>query len=185
MDMDWLDPAKWKILADLIEHWKTIAGGTVVILGALGTMLGWFAKPIRWLIAKFRRTPSADAKGDRPLRFVAEDRAMVCNALGPDGKMGTVMRGMWHVTNVADKSIILLKVRLDKLDAEWTSVGTKHYRGDAFGNYPLLPGKISNVDANFAYRPPVHTRDEDFIADVIFTDNYGEEHTLRSVRFHY
>lgn len=42
---------------------------------------------------------------------------------------------------------------------------------------------IHTVMIELAFKPAIHSAGEDLISDVIFTDNYGDEHRLPSVRF--
>src|SRR5712671_5150868 len=81
--MDWIDPETWKLPAALVEYWKTVLVGAVAIVGAVGTILRWGLKPIRWawskMVEKVRRRPAAESGSQttaetRPLRFVQEER---------------------------------------------------------------------------------------------------------------
>ena len=44
---------------------------------------------------------------------------------------------------------------------------------------------MSEVFADFSFFPAICAEREPLVADVIFTDNYGEEHAVPGVRFQY
>jgi hypothetical protein len=44
---------------------------------------------------------------------------------------------------------------------------------------------MTKLSANFLFFPSICHGVEPFITDVIFTDNYGGEHLVPSVRFHH
>jgi hypothetical protein len=46
-----------------------------------------------------------------------------------------------------------------------------------------LPARRMAVMIELTFMPAIHVPGKDLIADVIFTDNYGDEHKLPSVRF--
>jgi hypothetical protein len=55
LQMDLTDPENWKLSAELIGYWKEIAGGVVVIAGAVGTLLRWGFTPFHLLWSKIKR----------------------------------------------------------------------------------------------------------------------------------
>lgn len=191
--MDWTNPDSWKLPAALIDYWKTIIGGLVVIAGGLATILKLGSQPFRWAwskIAPKRSQPSTAVAaesshvGTRPLRFVVQDRQTFCGPARRGQEPGTQLAGHWHVTNVSGASLVLLKARVYGHHAEFSDVATRHSRSDMFSSrYPVLPGRMTEVGANFMFFPRIHTEGEPFVADVIFTDNYENEHRIKSVKF--
>ena len=182
--MDLLNHDTWRPVADLIDDWKTIVAGLGVLGAAALAVMWWGTQPVRWLIARFRRAPSlADAKDDRPLRFVAHDPQMFCGAAGARERTGTHVHGGWHVTNVSDRSIYLLKARLDEQRAEFVHIAINPSRGRAFGSPPIPAGRTARVDVDMGFTPAIHAAKNDLVADVVFTDNHGDEHRVPSVRF--
>jgi hypothetical protein len=70
-------------------------------------------------------------------------------------------------------------------EVESANVFTRHPDQNVFGRYPIEPHAVSEVVADFTFYPPICHDREPLITNVIFTDNYGDEHPLRSVRFRY
>jgi len=53
-----------------------------------------------------------------------------------------------------------------------------------FGSkYEIPSGAISELTADFIFVPPIARLARALVADLIFTDNYGDEHRVRST-FH-
>jgi hypothetical protein len=82
--------------------------------------------------------------------------------------------------------VVILKARLRNYPEEHMVVFTRDPRGNMFGSKnPIRAHSISEVSADFTFFPAIWPEPKPFVADVIFTDNYGEEHVLPSVRFKY
>ena len=110
--MDLLDPEFWKLPASLIDYWREIAGGVVVIGGAIGSILRWGLKPVRWAWSKLsQRSPTPDIR--RPLRFVQDEQQSFWGPAKNGEEHGTQIAGQWHVTNISDRDVVLLRARLD------------------------------------------------------------------------
>jgi hypothetical protein len=55
--------------------------------------------------------------------------------------------------------------------------------GQYYLKRPLQAHQMSTVMIELTFMPAIHRTGEELIADVIFTDNYGDEHRVPSVRF--
>jgi hypothetical protein len=183
--VDWLDPKTWEASAALAEHWQKIAVAGVAILGAAGSLVRWGLAPFRWAWSKIR-TKRAVATTNRPLRFVSDEpRCMWTEEFDPlrDCRV-THVGGYWHVSNVSSRNVFLLKVRLKGYEASFSAAATRDPKGTTFRKkHPLLPEGMSEVVASFQFLTPIRTGNRPLVADVIFTDNYGDEHVVTSVRF--
>jgi hypothetical protein len=98
-------------------------------------------------------------------------------------RTGTHLHGHWFVTNTSNHNLRLLKARLHQHGADFTNVFTQHPDWNVFGRYPIQPHALSEVVVDFTFFPPMGRGREPIVASVIFTDNYGDEHLLQSVRF--
>jgi hypothetical protein len=188
--VDWSDPDTWKLPAALIDYWKTIAVGAVAIAGALGSIFRFGLKPFRWLRSKLRRRSVHWTEGgsERPLRFVQDEQssfwAPAPAKAGQD--IGNQVSGRWHVTNVSDRNIVLLRARLHGYQAMRGNVHAHGLRDDKV--YPaLMPipaEKMGRVSADLFFFPAIISGNDPLVADIIFTDNYEKEHRVPS-RFRY
>jgi hypothetical protein len=173
--MDIFDPETWKQPAALFDYWKSIAGGAIAIFGILGAATKKGREFVRWGLLKLRRsgrTPPHD------LRFVIDDRATFWGLGTSAGRPITMVHGRWHVTKISESNVRLLRARLRRIETQQPVVITES------------PGVIAahrmvQVEASFMVDPPIRERSQSLAADVIFTDNYGDEHRARSVRFPY
>jgi hypothetical protein len=144
----------WKPIADFLSDWRTIATSLAAIVAALGSMRGWFVAPFRWLGSKFR--PSTKATEGRPLRFVTNDLQSRWGLATARERQGTHVHGMWHVTNVSDYNVVLLKARIEGHEAEFSHVMTQAPDQDVFGSeYPIPARCMSEVSADFTFFPSI------------------------------
>jgi hypothetical protein len=187
--VDWFDPDTWKVPAALADHWGKIAGAAVVVAGAVGTFAKWGRAPIRWIWSAAQRTRVPRAT--KPLRFVLNEHQSLWSHATNAGQPGTYVHGHWYVTNLTDRDFVLLAVRLEGHNVQFPRVMTQAPKGDQFGvrtfasKNPILAGQLSEVAADFQFFPPIMSGRGAFVAHVIFTDNYGDEHRIPSVRFPY
>jgi hypothetical protein len=146
--VDWSNPDTWKLPAALVGYAQTIVVGGVAILVALGTILRWGLRPIRWLWSKvinFRPQPAI--AGDqpqtpdaRPLRFVLDESQSFWRPAKKGGTPGTQIHRRWHVTNVSDRAIALLRARLDDYQDEFSRVITEGFgAAHTFWRLQFLP----------------------------------------------
>ena len=182
--VDWLSPDTWKSTADLVTDWKALGTFALAIGGALWR---WGGKLWRWLIPKLQPMKSAApvvaGTADRPLIFVVDDNRATHGPVGADEKTGTYVIGVWDVTNVSNSNFVLLKVRLGNHASRSSVVGVQRSDGAYQVKGALSARRIMTVKIEVAFTPAIHVPGKDLIEDVIFTDNYGDEHKLPSVRF--
>jgi hypothetical protein len=182
--VDWLDPESWKTLATLAEHWQKIAVAAVAILGALGSLLKWGWAPVRWLLAKFRAPKSEPSyKEERPLRFVFDEQQSFWGPLRRGDRTGTQLAGHWNVTNISDRDIVLLGVRLVNHRAEMAQVLTPDAAGIFSSRNPISAHQMSQVTTHLTFFPAICDGYDPLIVDLIFTDNYESEYVIRQARF--
>ena len=183
--MDWTDPNIWKLPAALIDYWKTIAVEVVALAGALGAILRWGFAPIRWGALKIKGW-TIGQPDSRPLRFVQDDRQSRWSVARLGDKVGTHVHGHWYVTNTSDRNVLILKVRLRKHLTNFVNVFTQHPERNVFGyQVPIPAHRMAEVTTDLTFFPPIGRDHEPLVTDVIFTDNFGEEHRVRRVRFSY
>jgi hypothetical protein len=95
-----------------------------------------------------------------------------------------MLHGKWHVTNISNHNFMILKARIQGYEPEFSHVWTRAPDRNVFGlRDPILAKRLSEVSADFAFFPSIGTARDPIIADVIFADNYGDDHRVPSVRF--
>jgi hypothetical protein len=79
---------------------------------------------------------------------------------------------------------VTLKPRLRRFETGLHHLFTRHPNRPEFGSkIPIGAHRMSEVFADFINFPGVRTGNDPFVSDVIFTDNYGDEHLVPAVRF--
>jgi hypothetical protein len=65
--------------------------------------------------------------------------------------------------------------------SESAKVSTYNPSVEGFGaNYPIHSNQMSEVSADFTFFPSIGRAPKPIISDVIFTDNFGNEHRVRT-----
>jgi hypothetical protein len=120
------------------------------------------------------------------LSFVSNDRHCHWSGAKLNDQSGTFVNGRWHVTNSSESDVMILKARLGEYETRFAQVSTRHPDDERpiFGNYPIQSHRMSEVSADFTFFPPIGRAPKRIISDVIFTDNFGNEHRVRT-RFSY
>ena len=174
--MDWIDPNTWKLPAELIGYWQAILVGVVAIVGSIASI---FLKPLHWLRS---RTKSKVRQKSISLSFVQNDLRCRWGVARLSEQLGTHVHGHWHVTNSSERNVMILKARLGKYATPYGYVSTRDPEDErySFGDYPVLSHRMSEVSAEFTFFPPIGRVPKPIISDVIFTDNFGNEHRVRS-----
>jgi hypothetical protein len=173
-----VDPNALKEPAEWAGYIQAIVAAAVVVFGAIAsaTKRGreWAARMWKRLAGK-PRTAKAD------LRFVTSDRETCWSrgTLGADEI--AIFNGVWHVTNVSESPVSVLKFRVQGLVTENHLLVVDPALGRRPG-YVVAPGKISQVGMQCMLRKAMKGK-QPVVADVIFTDNFGDEHKVRRVQF--
>jgi len=177
--MGWLDPNTWKPIADLADDWRIIIGSVVAVGGIITSV----TRQGRKAIASVWRRLGGGKRRIADLRFVADDRVTFWSI----GRLGTEevtsISGTWHVTNVSAANVCLLRFRIRGENLEHMMISSG---GQFAGQQGLVPArKMEQIDAHGIIRRKVQQPRQAFVADVIFTDNYGDDHRVRKVNFTY
>jgi hypothetical protein len=164
---------------DTLAHWGAILTAIVAIGTPIVAMLGWFKPLLRWFGSLFKR--KAQPKGIS-LSFVQSDLHCHWQVARLNDQPGTTVHGRWYVTNSSETDVVILKVRLGRHVSRFAQVATRHpdNKRDTFGRYPVLSHQMSEVTVDLQFYPPIGRGHEPIISDVIFTDNYENEHRVRS-----
>jgi hypothetical protein len=104
--------------------------------------------------------------------------------VGSNEKIGTHVVGVWDVTNASNSDLVLLKARLKRYPNKSVAVGVRYRDDRAYEpKRPLSAPRMARVMIDTVFQPPIHAPGKALIADVIFTDNYADEHIAPSVLF--
>ena len=134
--------------------------------------IGIDLKELARRITNWRRR-KAKQKGSS-LSFVSNDLHCYWSGAKLNDQSGTFVNGRWHVTNSSESDVMILKARLGEYEARFAQT---HPR-------PIQSGRTLEVSADFTFFPPIGRAPKRIISDVIFTDNFGNEHRVRT-RFSY
>jgi TIR domain len=119
--------------------------------------------------------------GNRPLRFVQNEQQSFWGPCKRGNEQGTQVAGHWHVTNTSDRDVVLLHVRLDGHTSTFSNVATEGIEDRLYGStHPIPAHRMGRISANLFYCPPIASGTKPLVADVIFTDNYENEHRARA-----
>jgi hypothetical protein len=162
-----------------LTYWGLILGAVV----AIGTILGWFLKPLHWLRSRFK------SKGQREsisLIFVQNDQHCQWSTALLNNQPGTHLCGRWYVTNNSERNVMILKARLAQHPTHHAQLVTRHPEKREYfkTNYPVMSRQMSEVVVHLTFFPPIRQGHEPIVGDVIFTDNFGNEYRVPS-RFFY
>jgi hypothetical protein len=178
--VDWLNPETWKGPAELLGDWKTIAGASAALIASLGS-----------LTSKGRALAKRSWSAIRPeshradLRFVYGDRAAFWGVAQIGGEQATQLIATFHVTNVSDTDVTLIKFRFRGLTTEHHQLIAGAGTVEPMPRNLLPSGYMSEVDIHCIARSCPCKGRQPFTADLIFTDNFGEEHKVKKVSFEY
>ena len=165
-----------------LTHWGAILTAIVAIGTPIVAILGWFKPLVRWL-RTLKAQPKPVPISSVPISFVPDD--LHCHwAKGRlNDQPTTTVRGRWYVTNTSDSDVMILKARLGKHTARVPDVMTAHQlddEGQIFGKYPVRSNQMTQIMAVLEFSPAIHRERKPIIADVIFTDNFANEHRVRT-----
>jgi hypothetical protein len=94
---------------------------------------------------------------------------------------GTFIAGIWNVTNSSESDVVILKARLSKYQTQFVQISTYDPSVEGFGaSYPIHSNQMSEVSADFTFFPSIGRAPKPIISDVIFTDNFRNEHRART-----
>jgi hypothetical protein len=156
----------------VFNHWVTILLTIAAVGGAIVTIYGWVRAPIRW----FQSRPKSKVRQKGiSLSFVSKDPHCRWSAVQGDNQSGTFVSGVWNVTNSSESDVVILKARLSKYPTLFVHLF------EGFGaDYPIHPRQMSEVSADFTFFPAIGRAPKPITTDVIFTDNFGNEHRVRT-----
>jgi hypothetical protein len=105
-------------------------------------------------------------------------------ALGSmNGKPAMQVVARWHITNIIDAPVFLLRAFLlhPRTEAQMVLVG--HPDRNVYGRYPIEPGSTTEGSTDFWIVPPIRKEGEELNATIVLVDQYGNEHKVKGVVF--
>ena len=89
------------------------------------------------------------------------------------------IQGEWHVTNLTDESIRILRAYLVKPSVEgW--VCTYDRNADAFGAYSISPGRVTRVKVTLKIHPHFCEEGRDYKGKIVFIDQFNNKHKIKA-----
>jgi hypothetical protein len=183
--LNWFDPSQWKPWAELLSHWQAIATSLMVLGAFLAVVTKRGRDAFRWLWSKRLQISQATPSEGPPLRFVLNDMGAGWQLVERRGALCTSVSGHWHVTNVSDRNIMLLKCDADGRDAEHGVLATSaEYFNQPWDRNNYIPAhSMREVSAQLWFLGAIARNDQPLMLDLTFTDNYEDRYTLKNVRF--
>lgn len=86
----------------------------------------------------------------------------------------------WYVTNVSNGIMQMLRAYLVKPSTEASMLLTQHPEKVVFGDYPILPGRMSQVHVIFSIIPPFRREGESFKGKIVFVDQLNKKHKAKA-----
>lgn len=164
-------------------------GIAIGILTILGTIFGWFKKVWHWA-EPFIKPKSASGIINLPTKTMVLIPVGRQNALW--WHMGTIQDhpgmqivGDLNVTNISNCGIFVIGTKLKKPKVIG-KVLVRAHDSSMYGTNNIIPqGSVSDLRFDFFVQPPVCEIGETLKADVAIIDQFGNEHWLKGLEFHY
>ena len=158
-----------------LTHWGAILTAIVAIGTPIVAILGWFKPLLRWWRSRF----------EKKLLSFAQNDVFCFWGLGKiNDQSVTLVTGRWRVTNNSDRDVKITNVRLSKYVHQSARFGMRNPEDErnilVYGNFPIAPHQTLEVEVVLTFFPSIGRAPEPIISDVIFTDNYGNEHRVRT-----
>lgn len=155
----------------------------LAILGGIG-LLAFFKFIWAWLKRGAQILHRAASSAPRDcLRIVPfPDRDYWWHQGTSGGKPAMQIGGRWHVTNVEEVPVRLFRARIVRPSVD-AFLLIQEPNGAIPGDYPILPGRTSTVHVHTFIEPMPCEAGEDFRADLVLTDQFGNDYRLRKVVF--
>ena len=176
-----LGNAVWKYLPDSKVHPHTYVVATVVLVAmCILHLLSAHDGLTKGSLTKIWKAflPS------KTLTFVPNVRSRGSHWGGGEtrGERAMYASSEWYVTNVSNGPMQILRAYLVKPRTEASMLMTQHPEEEVFGDYPILPGSMSQVHVSFFIVPPFRREGETFGGKIIFVDQLNKKHKVK-VRF--
>jgi hypothetical protein len=172
------------VLAWIAAHKQELTLGTLAaILAILEKLTGWGRRAFLWVWTR-RAAASATGVPKRTITAVPQAEAghpFWSPATHGDGRNTTQLSGSFAVTNVSNRSVRLVRVEVAG-GTSFASVYVPRY-GRYTSDHALDPHEITSMTFTvFAdHLAPVAGKPQ--YLDVHVTDNFGNRHRIRKVRF--
>ena len=166
--VDWLGP-------DTLTHWQAILAVFVAIGTPIVAILGWFKPLLRWWRSRF----------EKKLLSFAQNDVFCFWGLGKiNDQSVTLVTGRWRVTNNSDRDVKITNVRLSKYVHQSARLGMRNPEDErnvlVYGNFPIAPHQTLEVEVVFTFFPSIGRAPQPIISDVIFNDNFENQHSVRA-----
>ena len=97
----------------------------------------------------------------------------------------TLVSGGWRVTNNSDRDVKITNVRLSKYPYHQSArLGMRNPEDErnilVYGNFQIAPHQTLEVEVVLTFFPSIGRAPEPIISDVIFTDNFENQHSVRA-----
>jgi hypothetical protein len=152
----------------------------IAIIGALFAAIKWGMRFLGWSW----RIISHRSKGipNKTMKIVPQIHGFKWSEGSSSGKPAMFLHAHLNVTNITRGPIRLLAARIKRpcTDGE---ILIRHPTDICFGNYPVLPGRTTDVHLEFRVMPPVRKPGENLKAKLFLIDQFGNKHKIRGIVF--
>jgi hypothetical protein len=100
-----------------------------------------------------------------------------------NGKPTMQVVARWHVTNIINAPVFILRAFVLHPRTEAQMVLVRHPDRNVYGHYPIEPGATTEASTNFWIMPPIRKEGEHLKAAIVLVDQYGNEHKVNNVIF--
>jgi hypothetical protein len=156
----------------VFNHWVTILLTIATVGGAIVTIYGWVRTPIRWWRSRKKKV----------LSFALNDLFCFWSVSKLNDQSVTLVSSRWRVTNNSDRDVRITNVRLSKYAHQSSRLGMRNPEDErnilVYGNFPIAPHQTLEVEVVFTFFPSIGLAPEPIISDVIFTDNFENQHSV-------
>jgi len=168
-----------------------ILAAVVSIAGGIYAFIKWGIDIIKWFMNRIKHffQPHDDITYKIPKKSIVILPTPYSNDIwwhmgSSSGKPGMQIVGRFKVTNITKYNILLVAAKMKK-PRILGHVDVKDSKSNYHGSNMIPDGATTDMGFSFWIMPPVKKEKENFKADVAIIDQFGNEHWIKDIEFHY
>jgi hypothetical protein len=159
-----------------------------LVMGILGSIFGWFKIINNWwssMLASKQRGTLAVPKQTMILIPLASSNALRWSMGTQDGQPCMQIVGDLHLTNIFEHSVYVRGVKLKKPRASgYVTVKAQASRLHS-QDHATPSGRVTQLRFVIMVQPPVLGKGEVFKGNIAITDQFGNDHWIKNLKFPY